>query len=620
MFERLKRLFRRRALDQYESEPPERSPADERPPVRAEAHPLPPSEVRSPGPDSIPSAPAGSELIQISLRSVVLKLPDTLKAKIKQPPAGGVRIAVPASKILPQLPQGIVRITFGELRKTSPPGVFSDASDRDHTLVDLPLQEILQQLKPDQLPRRLRQKRVEVPDEVVPIFSQQRGQSTVRISKPTHSEPPRPKSEPVAPHPTDRPGPATIKPSVPLPMPSTLRATPPAPAQPLPIRPSTPLPPLGPAGSPPAAPRPIANPPPSAPVLPLAPVSPPKPAAPKPAPAPTATTPSTSGSTEFITVPLSTVTMGWPEPIRNALAGLNAADATLNLPAEETEQALKRGKVVFSWKRLKPLVRPPLKTALAPALDELQLELPLPAIAPLFMAQRKNVPTQRKYDVGGDIPDVFSGRGLAAAHAPQPSRTPAPAPAAPAQPKAPPAAPAPMPPATPAPTPAPAPIPMPVAAKLTPAAAPSPAPAPASPASSAVPTEEEPRDIGEVFGQPGRKNWAPAEIVQRTATLNGIAGSVIAMQDGLLIAAQLPPGLNGDTIAAFLPQMYTRMMQYSKELKFGDSNNITFIIQRVPLRIYRVGGVYFAALGRADESLPETPLRLIASHLGPQSK
>jgi predicted regulator of Ras-like GTPase activity (Roadblock/LC7/MglB family) len=132
--------------------------------------------------------------------------------------------------------------------------------------------------------------------------------------------------------------------------------------------------------------------------------------------------------------------------------------------------------------------------------------------------------------------------------------------------------------------------------------------------------EGEPRDIGEVFGQPGRKNWAPAEIVQRTAVLKGIAGAVITMQDGLLIAGQLPPGLNGEIIAAFVPQMFSRMMQYSKELKFGDSDNITFIVENVPLRIYRVGGVYFAVLGCADESLPEIPLRLIASHLGPQSK
>lgn len=613
MFERLKRLFRRRATDEPESDIPERTPSAA---SQTAPRPLPGSKPLEPETDDSAAAarPVSPDLIQLSLRSVVLKLPQTLKDKAKQPPSGGVRIGIPATKILPQLTQGTVRITFGELRKASPPGVFADSSDRDHTLVDLPLQEILQQLKPDQLPRRLRQKRVEVPDEVVPIFSPQRGQSSVRIAKAPATEPPRPRAEPSK-STNARSGPATITPSVPLPMPSSLRMPAAPSAQPPPIRPSTPLPPLGQPSSPPA-PRPVANAPAPAPFSPPKPATPIKPATPKPESTSTAT-PTTSAPGEFISVPLATVTTGWPEPIRHALAGLNAPDATLNLPAEETEQALKRGKVVFSWKRLKPLVRPPLKTALAPGLDDLQLELPLPAIAPLFMAQRKPTSAQRKYDVGDDIPDVFSGRGLATAHTPPPA-APATAPTPPAQAKPAPASP--MPTVVRGPEPALAPTPAPSTAKHEPAPAPAPRPIVKAAPVAEPAAEGEPRDIGEVFGQPGRKNWAPAEIVQRTAVLKGIAGAVITMQDGLLIAGQLPPGLNGEIIAAFVPQMFSRMMQYSKELKFGDSDNITFIVENVPLRIYRVGGVYFAVLGCADESLPEIPLRLIASHLGPQSK
>jgi predicted regulator of Ras-like GTPase activity (Roadblock/LC7/MglB family) len=613
MFERLKRLFQRRA--------PDPSELAISPPRTVEQH-EPPRSPTPAGSDAKPAngSPANNDSIQVSLRSVVLKLPETLKGKIKQPPAGGVRISIPASKILPQLPQGSVRISFGELRKASPPGIFSDAPDRDHTLVDLPLQEILQQLKPDQLPRRLRQKRVEVPDEVIPIFTSQRGQSSVRIAKPSAPEPSRarPGAPPVAPPVRSTPGsgPAPITPSIPLPMPSALRMPS---APPPPIKPSTPLPSLGTPTAPAAAPRPAFIAPSSKPLQPHTTPAPLKPSAPPAAPAP-APISTTTGATDYISVPLATVTSGWPEPIRHALAGLNAPDATLQLPAAETEQALRRGKVVFPWKRLKPLVRPPLKTALAPALDDLQIELPLPAIAPLFMAQRKSTSVQRKYDVGSDIPDVFSGRGLAAAHAPAQAPAAPPKPASPpSPPPKPPAPPAPTlaataPPTTPAPVPAPAPAPAPV-----PALKPSPPTAPPA-AATPDPAATDLRDIGDVFGQPGRKNWAPAEIAQRTAALKGVAGAVITMQDGLLIAAQLPPGLNGETIAAFLPQMFSRMMQYSKELKFGEADNITFIIDHVPLQIYRTGGVYFAALGRAHEPLPELPLRLIASHLGPQSK
>jgi predicted regulator of Ras-like GTPase activity (Roadblock/LC7/MglB family) len=328
------------------------------------------------------------------------------------------------------------------------------------------------------------------------------------------------------------------------------------------------------------------------------------------APAPAAPVP--PGKEEYVAIPLVSVTLGWPEPIRQALAGLNVPDAILNLPVSETEQALKRGKVVFQWKRLKPLIKPPLKTALAPALDEVQLELPLPAVAPLFMAQRKPAAAQKKYAVGEDIPDVFSAKGMLTS-AP-PVSAPVAAPAAPA--------PASMPaPVASAPKPAPAPIPMAhapaPALKLAPAPA-IPAVAPASPPAArpaALPTE-----IGELFGQPGRKNWAPAEIVQRTAALPGVAGAVITMQDGLLVAGHLPPGLNGEAIAAFLPQMYSRMMQYCKELKFGESDTFTLVVDNVALRIHRAGGLYFAALGRSNEALPDPQLRLIASHLAPQSK
>ena len=129
-----------------------------------------------------------------------------------------------------------------------------------------------------------------------------------------------------------------------------------------------------------------------------------------------------------------------------------------------------------------------------------------------------------------------------------------------------------------------------------------------------------PREIGEVFGQAGRKNWTPSEIVQRTTALRGVAGALIAMQDGLLVAGHLPPGLNAETIAAFLPQMHSRMAQYSKELKFGEANNLTIIVDNVPLKIFKAGGVFFTVLGRAGESLPEPHLSVVAAQLGPQNK
>jgi predicted regulator of Ras-like GTPase activity (Roadblock/LC7/MglB family) len=110
------------------------------------------------------------------------------------------------------------------------------------------------------------------------------------------------------------------------------------------------------------------------------------------------------------------------------------------------------------------------------------------------------------------------------------------------------------------------------------------------------------------------------ELVQRTATLPGVAGALIAMQDGLLVANQMPAGLNGETIAAFIPQMYSRIMQYCKELKFSEADSFAFIVDGVPMKIFKVGGVYFTVLGRAGEPLPDPHLGIIAGHLAPQNK
>jgi predicted regulator of Ras-like GTPase activity (Roadblock/LC7/MglB family) len=244
----------------------------------------------------------------------------------------------------------------------------------------------------------------------------------------------------------------------------------------------------------------------------------------------------------------------------------------------------------------------------------------MPVVAPIFLASHKPAATQKKkVAVGQDIPDVFSNRGVAtpapAAQKPSTSTPAAPPPPAPS----PTTAPAPRP---PTPTPAPA-TPVTPAAPAKPAAPPTPAtvpiPVPAAPPPTPKPAPTAAQDIGEIFGQPGRKNWTPAEIAKKTSELPGVGGALIVLQDGLLVAAQLPPGLDGDTIAAFLPQMYGRMNQYCKELRFGDPTKMTFILGEMPLKIYRGEGLFFTVLGRTGEDLPHPQLDVIAAQLGSKS-
>ena len=68
----------------------------------------------------------------------------------------------------------------------------------------------------------------------------------------------------------------------------------------------------------------------------------------------------------------------------------------------------------------------------------------------------------------------------------------------------------------------------------------------------------------------------PKDVVARAAALSGVAGAVVAMQDGLRVASQAPADLNADTLAAFLPQIFERVNQCTRELRMGVLNNVNF--------------------------------------------
>jgi predicted regulator of Ras-like GTPase activity (Roadblock/LC7/MglB family) len=87
------------------------------------------------------------------------------------------------------------------------------------------------------------------------------------------------------------------------------------------------------------------------------------------------------------------------------------------------------------------------------------------------------------------------------------------------------------------------------------------------------------------------------------------------LPDGLKVASQIPSDLNGDTLAAFIPQLFARVNQCSRELRMGDMNNLSFTVGNIPWKIFRVNAVYFAAFGRANEAMPTAQLASLAAEL-----
>jgi predicted regulator of Ras-like GTPase activity (Roadblock/LC7/MglB family) len=546
------------------------------------------------------AAPAAGpgEVTEINLQAILAKLPDELKGSVKGSPGGKVTVPIPTQTILEQMPSGVVKVNFGLLRQVAPRGTFADDSGRDENLVTIPLAAIMVSINPALLKRRVSQKKVDVPDDVTGLFH--KGSTPPPVPPSTASTPaaPAPTSadavaeKPVSPAPpaeakahvvesTAPPAPAAVPAPPPAPKPPEKPASiavspalremmaaasasakpatpPPAPKPPAPPASAVPKPP-SPAPStvpkpPSAAPSAVPKPPsPPAAAVPKPPAPPPAPA-PAPAPKPPVPAPSpepapvVAPSTEVgeLSVPLAEVSKAWPESVKAALAAL-PPDSMLSLPTGDLGNAIRAGKIVFTWKQLRTWIQPQPITAESGE-DPALLTLPLSVIVPLFMAKSQPARAQRKASFDETIPDMFaSGKAGAPAVAP-------PAPVAP--------------------------------------------PVPAPPAAPATPNQS----------------------VEQACAIAGVAGALLVSQDGFVVAHKLPAGINGETVAAFLPQMIGRMSQYAKEMNLGEMSTVSWVVDNIPWQLCKAGSLYFAVLGRPGETLPAAPLNKLAAEIGRQNK
>lgn len=511
--------------------------------------------------------------LELPLQPIIDALPLELQPRLKFSRVGELTISISLEQVLSQLSRGSVKITFGELRRSAPQ-VFAPEADRDMAMVPLPLSEILSRLSPSYIVRRRVQKQVELPPEISSPFGNQ-GQGFVFSVGPGKAGAEAPPPAP-AHHRPSAPLPASpVSPAIPARAGITFAPTPPPPA-------AT----FAPAPPPAAAPAPrqpamisatralrelSASPSPVAPAAPVPAQAPPIPfpqAVPKPGP-----------EVETLLVALTALAEAWPDAVRKEIVDFNLVDARVALPVDLVGQALRQGRIAFSWKTLRTWVVPATLTG-ASAHDGVVLELPLKVVAPLFLAKQQDR-TKQKVAVSAEIPNLFFG-------VPQPEAGSA---AAPAE------------------------------------------------SNHAVAKAEDTNFY--VWGEssdtvqmhesefkrtttPGTsfvgKYATPNEVVSRAAALEGVSGALIALPDGLMVASRLAADLNGDTLAAFLPHIFGKVSQCTKELRMGELNNLNFTVGNVPWKIFRVNAIFFAAFGRAGQALPTSQLAALASELDHKPK
>jgi len=509
--------------------------------------------------------PQMSKNLDLPLQPIIDSLPLELQPKLKFTNVGDLTISIPLEQVISQLSRGAVRLSFGQLREAAPQ-VFSSEEDRDRTMVPLPLGDILSRLSPTFIARRRVQKQVELPDEISSPFGQA-GQGLLFSVGTTKQEPEPPRAQVAsAPHrPASLPSVAPAVPALPARPSITLAPTPPPPSA-TPVRPPAMISAtraLRELNSAPAAVAP--------PATPHAPVAP-QPSAPVAKPLP---------EVETLVVGLTALAETWPDQVRKEIVELNLVDIKVALPVDLLGQALRQGRIAFSWKTLRSWFRPALVPGASPH-DNLVLELPLKVVAPLFLARQQEAnQAKQKVAVSEDIPNLFFGF-------PQPESD----------------------------------------GPLVPASLNHAVTKPVDTnfyvweeTSDTVRIHEseikQPTSLGTKFVA---KYATPNEVVSRAAALEGVSGALIALPDGLMVASQLSPDLNADTLAAFLPHIFGKVSQCTKELRMGELNNLNFTVGNVPWKIFRVNAIFFAAFGHAGQPLPTAQLAALANELDHKPK
>jgi predicted regulator of Ras-like GTPase activity (Roadblock/LC7/MglB family) len=262
---------------------------------------------------------------------------------------------------------------------------------------------------------------------------------------------------------------------------------------------------------------------------------------------------------------LGALSAAWPDAVRQEIQKLNLEITSVAIPVNRIEPGLKAGRIVFTWAELCGWLSVPIPRS---ALGESQVELPLSVVAPLFLARPRAAAPRKVLSADEDLPDLFTIRNRAAA----------------------------------------------------PADAPSPPPAPTL---RVVPPPAEPlaasNVLGEIFGQPSKTEWMLEEIAQRMLALPGVAGALLASSDGLLVAGQLPAPMKAETLAAFLPKIFSRIAVCAEEVQLGALRAVRLSAGPAPCVIFKAGTLYLAALGQPGQTLPEETLDRLAGELAQQN-
>jgi competence ComEA-like helix-hairpin-helix protein len=104
------------------------------------------------------------------------------------------------------------------------------------------------------------------------------------------------------------------------------------------------------------------------------------------------------------------------------------------------------------------------------------------------------------------------------------------------------------------------------------------------------------RGLNRLLGVEHNDELTLQEIVRLTSQLQGVAGCILALSDGVFVTGQLPPHLDQETISVFAPELFNKVATYTKELRVGEVTRLSVFTDQQPLSIFRAGDIFLVVL------------------------
>lgn len=143
-------------------------------------------------------------------------------------------------------------------------------------------------------------------------------------------------------------------------------------------------------------------------------------------------------------------------------------------------------------------------------------------------------------------------------------------------------------------------------------------PEPAYPSDQSVIIPHAVASLADLFNTPDVSSWTASELIKQTCLLEGVEGALIALEEGLVVAHQLPESISSDSFAAFLPQIFKRIGRYVREMQLVETTELLIMTPKGPCQLFHRGKVFFAVLGRPGKTIP-VGVGLVAEEIAKQN-